>query len=149
MEHKFITYIGADQEKVWNTLIQPEGTRSIFFGSVFQTDLLPGSKFAYIGPGNDGEETVHVYGEIIEIDPGRMMQVIEHPGPSYYENHAELTSRITYTLEPAGECTKLTLVNDRFTENHPSFERSEDSWAIILSNLKTLCETGRTLNFGW
>ncbi|MDF2834920.1 MAG: polyketide cyclase [Paenibacillus sp.] len=149
MQHKFITYIGADPETVWNALIGPEGTRAIFFGCLFQSELKPGSKFAYVGPGNDGDETVHVYGDIIEIEPGRMMSVKEHPGPSYYENHAELTSRITYTLEKVGETTKMTLINDEFTENHPSFERSEDSWAVIVSNLKTFVETGKTLNFGW
>ena len=149
VQHKFISYIGATPEKVWDTLIGPEGTRAIFFDCLFQSELTPGSKFAYVGPGNDGEETVHVYGEIIDIDPGRMMSVIEHPGPSYYENHAELTSRITYTLEAVGETTKLTLVNDQFTENHPSFERSEDNWAVVVSNLKSYAETGKTLNFGW
>jgi hypothetical protein len=64
-------------------------------------------------------------------------------------NHAELTSRITYTLDAVGETTKLTLVNDQFTENHPSFERSEDNWAVVVSNLKSYAETGKTLNFGW
>jgi hypothetical protein len=53
------------------------------------------------------------------------------------------------TLEPAGDCTKLTLVHDRWPENHPSFESTQQSWPIILSNLKTFAETGKTLNFGW
>lgn len=149
MSHKFVVYIGAEPEQVWDALIQPEGTRKIFFDCIFQTDLTPGSPFSYVGPGNDGPETVHVYGEILEIERGRMLSVLEHPGPSYYSNHAELSSRIVYTLEKVGECTKLTLLNDLFSENNPSQAKSGESWPYILSNLKTYLETGKTLNFGW
>lgn len=149
MSYTFVTYIGAEPARVWEALIQPEGTRAIFFDCIFQSELKPGSSFAYVGPGNDGPETVHVYGEIVEIEEGRMLSVVEHPGPSYYDNHAELTSRIVYSLEKVGECTKLTLVNDQFTDNHPSYARSGDNWAVMLSNLKTFVETGKTLDFGW
>lgn len=149
MSYKSVIYIGAQPEQVWDALIGPEGTRSIFFDCLLQSDLQPGSPFAYIGPGNDGPETVHVYGEILEVEPGSMLALREHPGPSYYENHAELTSRIVYTLEKAGESTKMTLINDQFTENHPSYVKTEESWPIILSNLKSYVETGKTLNLGW
>jgi hypothetical protein len=53
------------------------------------------------------------------------------------------------TLEPVGDCTKLVLVNDQWTPNHPSQAKTPESWPVVLSNIKTLAETGKTLNLGW
>lgn len=149
MELKYEFYIGAAPEQVWEILVTPEGTRKMFFGSELQTTFQVGEPFQYVGPGNDGDETVHVYGTILAHEPNRLLSCLEHPGPSYYPNHAELESRITMTLETVGECTKLTLVNDQWSDNHPSISNASNSWWMILSNIKTLAETGKTLNLGW
>lgn len=149
MEQKFITYIGASPEHIWEILTKPEYVKQIFFGSVLQSTFEPGSSFQYVGPGSDGDETVHVYGKVLVFEPCKVMSFLEHPGPSYYDNHAELESRITMTLEPAGGCTKLILVNDQWTDNHPSMAKTPESWPALLSNIKTLAETGKTLDFGW
>jgi hypothetical protein len=52
-------------------------------------------------------------------------------------------------LETVGNCTKLTLVNDQWPEEHPSYENTKESWPMILSSIKTYAETGKTLDFGW
>jgi uncharacterized protein YndB with AHSA1/START domain len=148
-ELKYVFYIGASAEEVWQKFISPEGTRAIFFGSVLRSTFEIGARYEYVGPGNDGEETVHVYGNVLAFEPYRVMSFTEHPGPSYRDNHAELQTRITMTFEQVGDCTKLTLVNDQWTPGHPSYESTQQSWPIILSNFKTFAETGRTLNFGW
>lgn len=142
-------YVGADAEKTWQAFLSPEGTRAIFFGSVLRSTFEVGADYAYVGPGNDGDETVHVYGKVLAFEPNRLMSLTEHPGPSYRDNHAELETRITMTFEPVGECTKLTLVNDEWPEGHPSYENSKQSWPIILSNFKSYIETGKALNLGW
>ncbi|PZD95359.1 polyketide cyclase [Paenibacillus sambharensis] len=148
MELKYEFYIGAKPDKVWEILTSKEGTRSIFFGCELRSAFREGEPFEYRGPGSDGDETVHVYGTILAYEPGKRLSMTEHPGPSYYSNHAELESRMTYTLEEMGECTKLTLINDQWTENHPGMENARASWWMILSNIKTLAETGRTLQLG-
>lgn len=149
MELKYVTYIDGTPEQVWNALVSPEGTKAIFYGSVLQSTFEVGAPYAYVGPGNDGDETVHVYGNILAFEPYRLMSYTEHPGPSYAENHAELETRVTATLETVGKCTKLTLVNDQWPENHPSYERTKESWHFIMSSIKTYVETGKTLDFGW
>lgn len=149
MELKYEFYINAEPEKVWDALTSAEGTSSVFFGSALRSTFQVGDSFEYVGPGNDGEETVHVYGTILAFKPCRTLSMTEHPGPSYRENHASLESRITYTLETVGQCTKLTLVNDRWTPDHPSFENAKSSWWMILSAVKTWAETGKTMDFGW
>ncbi|WP_025850238.1 SRPBCC family protein [Paenibacillus ehimensis] len=142
-------YIGASPEDVWQVLISDEGVKKTMFGCTIRSIFEVGGDFAYVGPGNDGDETVHVYGKVLAIEPNRLLSVTEHPGPSYRENHAELETRITFTLEPMGGCTKLTLVNDRWTSDHPSYENARQSWPMILSSIKTCAETGKTLDFGY
>ncbi|WP_248929166.1 SRPBCC family protein [Paenibacillus hamazuiensis] len=146
---RYELYIGAAPEAVWHALTSPEGTKAIFFGSVLKSTFEAGAPYEYVGPGNDGEETVHVYGKILEFEPYRIMSMTEHPGPSYRENHAELETRVTLTLETVGNCTKVTLVNDQWPDNHPSYENTKSSWPMILSSLKSFVETGKALDFGW
>lgn len=146
---KYTIYIGGAPKQVWDALVSPEGTRAIFFGSVLESTFEAGAPFAYIGPGNDGDRTVHVYGTILTFEPYSQMSYVEHPGPSYRENHAELETRITMQLEPMGASTKVTLVNDQWPEGHPSYESTQQSWPLILSNIKSYVETGKTLDLGW
>jgi len=148
-ELKYELYINATPENIWQVFISPEGTKAIFFGSTLQSTFEIGAPYQYVGPGNDGDATVHVYGNVLEFVPNQRMSYTEHPGPSYRENHAELETRITLTLEKVGTCTRLTLVNDRWPEQHPSYESTKQSWPMILSNVKTYVETGKTMNFGW
>ncbi|MCM3785171.1 SRPBCC domain-containing protein [Neobacillus mesonae] len=142
-------YIGATPEQVWDTLFKPEGTKKIFFGCKFESSFEIGEPYQYVGPGNDGDETVHVYGEVLACEPGKLFSCTEHPGPSYVDNHTELTTRMTYTFETVGSCTKLTFVNDQWSEDHPSYERTKSTWPMILSNVKTVAETGNALDFGF
>ncbi|ASS73687.1 polyketide cyclase [Tumebacillus algifaecis] len=149
MDLNYEFYIGADKERVWEVLVSPEGTRHTFFGCVINSTFEVGAPFAYVGPGSDGEETVHVYGTILAYEPQKLLSYYEHPGPSYSADHEKLQSRVTFSLEQVGGCTKLTLVNDQWTEGHPSHENAKQHWWMILSNIKTFAETGKTLDFGW
>jgi uncharacterized protein YndB with AHSA1/START domain len=149
MDLKYVLYIGAKPEDVWQVFVSPEGTKAIFFGCILKSTFEIGASYEYIGPGNDGDETVHVYGKVLAFEPNQVMSYTEHPGPSYRDNHAELETRVTLTLETVGNCTKLTLVNDQWPENHPSYDNTKESWPMILSNIKTYAEMGKTLDFGW
>lgn len=90
-----------------------------------------------------------MYGKILAFEPNRLLSYTEHPGPSYLDDHAEWETRVTLTLEAVAQCTKLTLVNDRWPANHPSYDNTKEHWPMILSNVKTYVETGKTLDFGW
>ena len=111
-------YIKADPHVVWEAITGDEGSRAIMWGSVLRGRLEPGGSYEYVGPGQDGDETVHVYGDVLQAEPGVVLQLTEHPGPTYRENHAELTSRMTWRLEPLGRAalTKLTFTNDDWSE---------------------------------
>lgn len=54
-------------------------------------------------------------------------------------------SRVTWLLEPLGDGTKLILIHDDFGDETTTFEMVGSGWAVVLSALKTLLETGQTL----
>ena len=102
-----------------------------------------------MGLGADGDETVRVCGEVLDVDPGVMLSLSEHPGPTYRDNHAELRSRMTWTLAPAGgSVTALRFVNDEWSPGHPSEDGTAETWPRVLSSMKTWIETGDTIDFG-
>jgi len=142
-------YIGAEPKKVWEALVSEEGVRQIFYGCTLRSSFQVGDDYAYVGPGTDGDETVHVYGKWLAFEPYKLMSSTEHPGPSYNEQHETLETRVTITLEEVGASTKLTLVNDNWPEQHPSYENTKNSWPILLSNVKSYVETGKILDLGW
>ena len=136
-------YIKADPPVVWDAITGDEGSRAVMWGSVLRGELEPGGHYEYVGPGESGDETVHVYGDVLQAEPGAVLQLTEHPGPVYRENHAELTSRMTWRLESAGiGLTKLTFTNDQWSEGHPAQAETAETWPLVLSSLKSWVETG-------
>lgn len=147
-DFEMTTYIAADPEQVWQAITGEEGSRAVMWGSALRGELSAGSRYEYVGPGQDGDETVHVYGEVLAVEPGRLLQLSEHPGPTYRENHAELRSRMTWRLEPAADAlTKVTFTNDEWSEGHPAEAETADTWPLVLSSFKSWIETGRALPF--
>jgi len=91
---------------------------------------------------------VHVYGKVLEYEPNQLLRFTHYPGKSYVKDNDTFESRISYILEPSGSCTKLTLIHDQWKEGDSTYKNSDKAWWMILSNTKTLVETGGTLDFG-
>ncbi|EJR64134.1 hypothetical protein IIO_02033 [Bacillus cereus VD115] len=141
-------YIAGSPEEVWKTLTSPEGTKQIYYGSIIRSTFQVGDPLEYVGPGLDGDETVHVYGNVLEYEPNQVLQFTHYPGKSYMIDDRAFESRISYILKPIGSCTKLILIHDQWKEDDPYYENSNKAWWMILNNIKTLVETGSTLDFG-
>ena len=58
---------------------------------------------------------------------------------------AEGYSRMTYELEPAGETVKLTLTHVMDKSDSKFIKGVSNGWPIILASLKSLLETGKSL----
>ena len=56
----------------------------------------------------------------------------------------EATSRVTYEIEPVGSSCRLTVTHDQLREG--ANEQLYGGWPMILSTLKTLLETGESLD---
>jgi uncharacterized protein YndB with AHSA1/START domain len=57
----------------------------------------------------------------------------------------EHRSKVTFELEPAGAGVKLTVLHDGFDPGSLVLDNVRNGWPLLLSNLKTLLETGATL----
>ncbi|MEK8211682.1 SRPBCC domain-containing protein [Paenibacillus sp. FSL L8-0463] len=147
-ELKYQFYIGGTPAQVWDSLVSPDKVQQIYYGSTIHSSFTAGEPLKYIGPGADGPDTLHVYGTVLEFSPEQAFRFTHKVGPSYLKGGEPHESRISWLLEPVGGCTKLTLIHDQWHPDDPSYGPSESSWWQILSNIKTLVETGSTLDFG-
>jgi len=57
----------------------------------------------------------------------------------------ERRSKVTFDIESLEQTVKLTVVHDEFEPGSPMLDGIRGGWPAILSNLKTLLETGETL----
>ncbi|WP_025718520.1 SRPBCC domain-containing protein [Paenibacillus sp. 1-18] len=148
-ELKYEFYIGGTPEQVWACLVSPEYVQQIYYGSIIRSSFKEGELLEYVGPGPEGEEIVHVYGTLLEYTPLKHLCFTHKVGPAYLkEGQENYESRISWRLEPVGGCTKLSLIHDQWHPDDPSYEPSDSAWWHVLSNTKTLIETGHTLDFG-
>ncbi|WP_170206116.1 SRPBCC domain-containing protein [Klugiella xanthotipulae] len=144
----YVIYIAATPERVWRAFVDDVDVRAVWWGCVLRTTLQPGTGYEYVGPGADGDETVHVWGDILEATPGERLVMTEHPGPSYNPEGAERSSRMVFTMDAVtSHLTKLTVLNDQWSEAHPGYEETKDTWPLLMSSIKSYVETGSALSF--
>ncbi len=136
----YVTYIRSTAEKVWQALIEPEFTRQYFFGMTMETDWKVGSAWKTIG--SDGE--VKDSGEIVEIEPPKRL-VLTWRNEFRDEMKAEGDSRMSYELEQEGEMVKLTVLHQMDKPQSKLIRAVSNGWPMILSSLKSLLETGESL----
>ena len=83
-----------------------------------------------------------VSGEIVEIDPPRRM-VIRWQNERSPELKAEGPSRCTIELEPVDSAVKLTITHELDRPGSKFIAAVSGGWPRLLSNLKSLLETGQ------
>lgn len=145
---KYEFYINASPERVWQALTSPEEVKNIFYGSVLQSTFEIGSPLAYVSLGKAGDEIVHIYGTLLEFEVNKVFSYSCHMGEAYFPDHAKYESRVTYQLEATGKCTKLTVIQDQWANDDPTYENNAKGWWVLLSFLKTWIETGKPLDMG-
>jgi uncharacterized protein YndB with AHSA1/START domain len=150
-------YIKATPEAVWDAITNPEWTERFGYGGRSEYELRRGG--AYRGYSNEGMRKagapeLAVDGEVIEADPPRKL-VQTWRMLMDDRMAAEGFTRLTYEIEPRKEgVTRLTVIHD--LEGAPTLQllmsgALEDGgagggWSWVLSSLKTLLETGQSLD---
>jgi len=134
---KFVFYIAAPAEKVWEGFVSEAANRAIF-STDFEIDLKPGGQIAWLGTGPDGKRVAYVHGEVIKAEPPKLLQYTFAIGP------AGKFSRVTVELTQETEATKVVVTHDQWAEDDATYPATADGWPRILSRLKTLIETGKT-----
>jgi uncharacterized protein YndB with AHSA1/START domain len=149
-------YIKAKPEVVWDAITKPEWTEKYGYGGQADYDLRPGGHYRGIASEEMramGAPEVAVDGEVIEVDPPyRLVQTWRMAMDP--EMAAEGFTRVTYEIEETkGGSTRLTVTHD--LEGAPKLAalvagELEDTgagggWSWVLSDLKSLLETGKGL----
>jgi uncharacterized protein YndB with AHSA1/START domain/DNA-binding transcriptional ArsR family regulator len=140
--HIYEVYIRTTPDRLWQAITSPEYTRRYFYGGRYETSWRPGA--AYTTSLEDG--TTPFEGTVVEADPPRrLVYTFRYVGDP--ETRAEQPSRVTWEITPlAGELCKLSLVHDGFAAGElATYRKVGGGWPFILSNLKTLLETGAPL----
>jgi uncharacterized protein YndB with AHSA1/START domain len=136
----YVTYIRTTPEKLWQALIDPEFTRQYWVATWQDCEWKVGAPWKLMIP--DGR--VGDSGEVLEIDPPRRL-VLKWRNEFRPELREEGYSRMTYTLEPQGEAVKLTVVHEMDKPDSTLIEKVSHGWPHLLSSLKSLLETGESL----
>jgi uncharacterized protein YndB with AHSA1/START domain len=133
----YITFIRTTPEKLWTALTSPDLMKDYWFGVHGESDWKPGSPWRLVFA--DGR--IADAGEIVEADPNRRL-AIKWRNEFKPELKAEGYSLCTFELEPADGAVKLTVIHEMDRAESKFIERVSTGWPRILSNLKSLLETG-------
>jgi uncharacterized protein YndB with AHSA1/START domain len=133
----YVTYIRTTAEKLWTALTDPQFTKQYWFGVTADSDWKIGSPWKLTFPDGRVADT----GEILESDPPKRL-VIKWRNEFRPELKAEGYSRCVMELEPADGIVKLTITHSIDQPKAKFIEAVSGGWPKILSNLKSLLETG-------
>jgi|SRR3972149_112192 len=139
----YVIYIASTPEKVWQALTDGKMTERYWFGNRVESDWKVGSPFAL----KRGDKKVTDTGTVLKCEPRRCLSYSFHPEHEGFEN--EQPSRVTFELEKQKDQVKLTMIHDEFEPDSKVFESISRGWPLILSSLKSMLETGRTLQAHW
>lgn len=134
----YVTFIRTTPDRLWQALTSAEFTRQYWFGMHQESEWKAGAQWQLMFPDGRVADT----GEVVEIDPPRRL-VLRWRNEFRPELKAEGYSRCTMELEPKDEAVKLTITH---VIEHPEskfIDAVSGGWPLILSNLKSLLETGR------
>ena len=133
----YATYIRTTPQQLWLALTDREFMKQYWFGMHCESEFTAGSAWKLV---NDSGE-VWDAGEIVEADPPRRL-VIRWEHQMRPELKAEGASLCTMELVPAGAAVRLTITHSVEREGSKLVEAVSGGWPKMLSNLKSLLETG-------
>ena len=149
-------FIKATPQAIGDAMTKPEWTQRYGYGGSVADDLRPGGAYRGLASPEmrvQGALGVAVDGEVVEADPPRRLvqtwRILMDPDLA-----AEGFTRLTYEIDPGeGGVTKLTVIHD--LEGAPrtatlvsgglEAEGAGGGWSWVLSDLKTLLESGTPL----
>jgi uncharacterized protein YndB with AHSA1/START domain len=159
-------YIKAPRQAIWDAITKPEWSERYGYGGIVEYDLRPGGPYraystqamkqARAEMGGAPTPDVIVDGEVVESDPPRKLvqtwRMLMDP-----ETQAEGFTRLTYEIaETEHGVSRLTLTHEldgaprlaTFVGGGMEDIGAGGGWSWVLSDLKTLLETGTGFHAG-
>jgi uncharacterized protein YndB with AHSA1/START domain len=137
----YVTYIKTSPAKLWQALTSAEFVRQYWLGATVEAEWKAGGAWKLVLA--DGR--VADVGEIVSFEPTQKL-AIRWRNEFMSDLKAEGWSLCTMELEPApGETVKLTVTHGMERDGAKFIDAVSGGWPQILSNLKSLLETGKTI----
>jgi uncharacterized protein YndB with AHSA1/START domain len=136
----YVTYIKTTQDKLWDALTTPEFTARYWLGVRLQADWRTGGPWNLTLP--DGRRADE--GEVVTFEPKSKI-ALRWRHLMTPELADEGWALCTMELEPQGEAVKLTVTHTLPKEGSKLIQAVSGGWPKILSNLKSLLESGQVV----
>jgi uncharacterized protein YndB with AHSA1/START domain/DNA-binding transcriptional ArsR family regulator len=149
----YTTYIETTPERLWQALTDPAFTER-YWGATFDTDWKAGSTMTW----HQFDATIADPAQVVlESEPYHRLSYTWHTMTPELATSLDLSedareriaaeqrSKVSFDIEPQGELVKLTVVHDGFEPGSTMASMVSQGWPRVLSNLKTLLETGDVL----
>src|SRR5215467_614615 len=133
----YVTYIRTTPQKLWSALTDDaEFMKQYWFGMHCESQWTAASSWKLVS----GAGEIFDSGEIVEADPPRRLVIrwLNHKP----ELKAEGPSQCTIELEPSGTAVKLSITHTIEREPSKLIAAVSGGWQKVISNLKSLLETG-------
>jgi uncharacterized protein YndB with AHSA1/START domain len=133
----YVTYIRTTPERLWSALTSAEFAKQYWRGARPEAEWKVGGSWRISFPDGRVADT----GEIVEFDHGKRL-AIRWRNEFMPELKAEGWSLCVMEIEPEGDAVKLTVTHSMEREGSKFIGAVSAGWPQILSNLKSLLETG-------
>jgi uncharacterized protein YndB with AHSA1/START domain len=134
----YVTFIRTTLERLWSALTSEDFMKEYWFGMHFKTEWKVGAQWQLLFPDGRVADT----GEIVEWDPPKRL-VLKWRNEFKPELKAEGYAQCTIELQPVSDAVKLTITHTMDCAGSKLIEAVSGGWPRILSNLKSLLETGQ------
>jgi uncharacterized protein YndB with AHSA1/START domain/DNA-binding transcriptional ArsR family regulator len=135
-DYVYVTYIESSPERVWEALTDADVTAA-YWGHRNVSDWQVGSPWAHRRA--DGSDVDDVVGVVVEADPPhRLVTTWVDPADE------SSTSTVTFLVQPYQDIVRLTVIHEGLDDTGRA--QVAHGWPAVLSNLKSLLETGRVLS---
>jgi len=145
-DYMYVVLINAPRQKVWQALTSGAFTKQYWHSAEVRSDWKIGRPVEFWVSTEQGD-AIGCQGEILEcVEPDRLSYSWHFPlNPACA---LDAPSRVQFLLEDAGDATKLTVKHDNFSgEDSATYRMVSTGWPYVIAGLKTLCETGETIDF--
>jgi uncharacterized protein YndB with AHSA1/START domain len=133
----YVTYIRTTPERLWSALTSPEFAQQYWRGVHPEAEWKAGGAWKLIFPDGRVGDT----GEIVAFEPAKRLS-IRWRNEFKPEFKAEGWSLCTMEIETVEGTVKLTVTHDMEREGSKFIGAVSAGWPQVLSNLKSLLETG-------
>jgi len=152
-EFVYVSYIATTQEKLWEALTSSEFTSQYWNGRTIHSDWKVGSPVKLL----KADGALDWIGEILQSNPPHLLSYTFDP-QSFLRSAgiSEPSSRVTFEISGLGseksskrDVVRLQVTHDNFEPGSKVVGAVAQGWPSILSSLKSLLESGRSLEFVW